>query len=418
MRTILLAAFTLVVNMTAFTQKSCVSVDYQRIQYQKDTSLLKKLDQQEVFIKNHIHSQEIRSSVIGSTSGVLSVIRIPVVVHILYNKPEENISDAQIMSQIIALNKEFRKAGDLAHVPSAFRSLAADTYIEFSLAKVNPQGLATTGITRKQSNIRLFGLDDRIKFSKIGGEDAWDADRYLNIWVGNIAGAIIGYSSLAGSDKNKDGVVIRYDAFGTTGKVSSGYNKGRTAVHEIGHWLGLYHIWGDQYCGDDKVDDTPPQQAPSRGCPSGTVSSMCSADPAGKMYMNFMDLTDDACLSMFTYGQRDRMRAMFAPGGSRHALLLSDALTATPRESSPADEEKTIGKFSLYPNPAISNVTLEMNETDLGKQVIFYSPGGRIVSHIRITKRSMVINVSSYATGVYFVKIGDEKKMLKFIKGN
>ncbi|HUR10822.1 MAG TPA: zinc metalloprotease, partial [Flavitalea sp.] len=294
MRGILLFLFTtLTAGVSA--QRNCLSREYYSI-LQSHSPI--SSEQLEVFITNAITTREQAGTAFGESAGGLAVIRIPVVVHVLYNSASEEISDEQVNSQIKALNHDFRKlAGDPTGLPQAFRNIAADSYIEFSLALVDPQGYATTGIVRKKTNIKVFGIDDRIKQSAIGGDDPWDPDQYLNIWVGNTAGAYLGYASVVGGPKKLDGVVIRYNAFGTTGKLAAPYDKGRTAVHEIGHWLGLYHIWGDRFCGDDRVEDTPPQQAPTNGCPTGNVASLCTNDPAGKMYMNFMDLTDDACTS-------------------------------------------------------------------------------------------------------------------------
>ena len=415
MRSGLLLLF-IILNLAAYPQKTCTSAEYRQFCLQQNPELLNQFNQLEKFITQKINSTESRSSTGGNpTGGGLAVIRIPVVVHVLYNRQDENISDEQIRSQIAVLNKDFRKAGDIQQVPEAFRELAADTYIEFELAKVDPSGYATTGITRKKTNIKMFGMDDRIKFSNIGGQDAWNADKYLNIWIGNTAGGIIGYSSLAGSDKNKEGVVIRYDAFGTIGKVTAPYNKGKTAVHEIGHWLALHHIWGDQFCGDDKVADTPPQQAPSRGCPSGTVSSMCTSAPAGRMYMNFMDLTDDACLSIFTYGQRDRMRALFAIGGPRNPLLHSDALSAIPKERI-QEEMVQVLQPSFYPNPSNGLVVFKTQESNIGKQIRFFGITGKEIKTILITSNTVKADISGFPAGIYFVRVADGSQLLKLVK--
>ena len=128
----------------------------------------------------------------------------------------------------------------------------------------------------------MVSLNSILTSAANGGDDAWDANSYLNIWVGSLIGNLMGYGSVPGYPKEKDGVVINYIAFGTTGTATAPYNKGRTATHEIGHWLGLTHIWGDEYCGDDHIDDTPPQRSASIGCPTGVVIS-CNNAPFGNM---------------------------------------------------------------------------------------------------------------------------------------
>src|SRR5688572_24874459 len=269
----------------------------------------------------NVSSQVLNGS--ASTVAAPDVIIIPVVVHIVYHTDEQNISNDQVRSQIKVLNEDFRKKNiDAAYIPAAFKNLAADARIEFRLATVDPSGFTTDGILRRSTDVTAFGLDDKIKSSVLGGADAWNRDQYLNLWIGNLSGGMVGYASVPGCAPEKDGVVIKYSAFGTTFNVLAPFNKGRTAVHEIGHWLGLRHIWGDTDCGDDKIDDTPPQAGPTRGCPSGVVAT-CSSGAAGNMYMNFMDFTNDECTNMFTEGQTNRMRELFNAGGARVALLRS-----------------------------------------------------------------------------------------------
>ena len=187
------------------------------------------------------------------------IITVPVVVHILYNNITQNISDAQVLSQIESLNKDYRRLNNIDNIPAAFSSLSSDAKIIFCIAKTDPQGKPTNGIIHKYSKTANWTANDEMKFSASAGDDAWDSKRYLNIWVCNLFGRSLGYSSLPGSPVYKDGVVIQYDVFGTAGTIRAPFDKGRTATHEIGHWLGLMHLWGDALCGDDMIDDTPPQ---------------------------------------------------------------------------------------------------------------------------------------------------------------
>lgn len=259
----------------------------------------------------------------GLRSGI---VRIPVVVHVVYHTAAENISDEQINSQIDVLNEDFRRLNaDAGLVPAAFAGVAADTRIEFQLAVRDPNCNATTGITRTSTSITAFYSNDAVKSAATGGHDPWPRDKYLNIWVCNLVD-YLGYASFPGDSANVDGVVIRYTAFGRTGTVASPYDRGRTATHEIGHWLNMLHIWGDDgvACwGSDNVDDTPNQGGCHFGCPTFPQIS-CSNGPNGDMFMNYMDYVDDACMIMFSAGQAARMDATLHT--ARTGILASDGL--------------------------------------------------------------------------------------------
>ncbi|GAB4091183.1 hypothetical protein GCM10028786_01090 [Flaviaesturariibacter terrae] len=259
------------------------------------------------------------------------VYNIPVVVHVLWNTSAQNISDAQIQSQITVLNADYQlNNSDTGLVPSAFKSLVADCKVSFCLAQRDPSGNATTGIIRKQTTKTSFSADtDDAKSSTTGGDNAWDRNSYLNLWVvpaitSGGQGGILGYAQFPGGAAATDGVVIGYNYFGTTGAVAAPFNKGRTATHEVGHWLNLRHIWGDEAaCAqDDLVGDTPLQGAENYGCPTFPHTDACSGGN-GVMYMNYMDYVDDACMMMFTNGQKTRMYGVLQSGGSRASLASS-----------------------------------------------------------------------------------------------
>ncbi len=258
-----------------------------------------------------------------------ALVTIPVVFHIVYNGTTNNISDAQIMSQLQVLNQDFRKLNqDVNLTPAVFT--AADPNIEFCLATVDPNGNATTGITRTLTTVASWSTNDYVKYSVRGGKDAWDASRYLNIWVCTMSGGILGYAQFPGGAAATDGVVIDYRYLGTTGTATAPFNKGRTATHEVGHWLNLRHIWGDANCGSDQVADTPTHNTSNYGCPAYPHYSTCTGSPI-EMTMNYMDYTDDACMYMFSAGQSARMQALFGAGGARASLLTSNGCgTPTP----------------------------------------------------------------------------------------
>ena len=198
-------------------------------------------------------------------SLMLNVITIPVVVHIVYKTSAQNVSNNDVYSQIQVLNEDFRKTNpDASSVPSTFSGVAADCEIEFCLAVRDPSGNVTTGITRTYTSSSSFSTNDDMKHNSSGGKDAWNTSDYLNIWVCNISGGILGYAQFPNSGSaNEDGIVIDYAYFGDI-SATYPYHKGRTATHEVGHWLNLRHIWGDSNCGNDYVSDTP-TQASSNG---------------------------------------------------------------------------------------------------------------------------------------------------------
>ncbi|HKK13025.1 MAG TPA: zinc metalloprotease [Flavobacteriaceae bacterium] len=234
----------------------------------------------------------------------LGVITIPVVINII-EKYDHQVTDNQITSQLSILNKDYNNSNpNTLSVPGEFSSLVADFNINFTLGSVN----------RKISTKSSWGTSDAMKFSSEGGIDATDPSTNLNVWVCEIGGGILGYAQFPGGPEATDGVVIGPNYFGET---SGPYGQGRTATHEIGHWLNLRHIWGDGRCKqDDFVADTPSSDRPNYGCPSYPTVHCRSTD----MTMNYMDYTDDNCMYMFTNGQSDRARAIFLSGGPRAAM--------------------------------------------------------------------------------------------------
>lgn len=247
-----------------------------------------------------------------------NVIIVPVVVHVVYNTEEENIPDAHVYSQIDALNRDFRyNNSDKSALPGDFSRLAADLKIEFQLAKLDPKGNPTSGITRTKTDEYEFdSFSEGVKYKKKGGHDVWNPLLYLNIWVCNLEGGLLGYAQFPGGSAKTDGVVIDYTVCGEIGEqIDSVYNKGRSCVHEVGHWLGLYHIWGDdsyffsfgESCGgSDEIDDTPNQDGPTYGgIKEGEEPSSCGSKD---MYPNYMDYTDDAYMGLFTQDQKSRCR--------------------------------------------------------------------------------------------------------------
>jgi hypothetical protein len=248
------------------------------------------------------------------------LITIPVVVHVVYRTDAENISDAQVKSQIDSLNRDYtQKNPDQSTIPGAWKGLAGNPNIQFTLATKDPNGKATTGITRTKTTRDSFGTGDTVKTKAGGGHPPWQSNRFLNLWACTLGGGLLGYAQFPGGPAKTDGVVILNTAFGTTGTATAPFNLGRTATHEVGHWLNLHHIWGDRNdCGGtDFVTDTPNAQLPNYGKPSFPHIS-CNNGPNGDMFMNYMDYVDDAAMVMFTAGQVARMNATL--GGPRKKI--------------------------------------------------------------------------------------------------
>jgi Pregnancy-associated plasma protein-A len=249
-------------------------------------------------------------------------ITIPVVVHVVYKRQAENISKTQINSQIGVLNKDFSASnGDIGNVPGAWSGLVGNAKIRFKLATRDPNGKPTDGVTRTKTDRTSFPANgDPVKKKSEGGVAAWPTKRYLNIWVCQLASSLLGYAQFPGGPARTDGVVILHSAFGTNGTVQAPFDKGRTATHEVGHWLNLRHIWADTMgCdGSDHVVDTPNAAGPNVGKPAFPHIT-CNNGPNGDMFVNYMDYSDDAAMFMFTTGQVARMSACLA--GPRSSFL-------------------------------------------------------------------------------------------------
>ena len=264
--------------------------------YKKNREQLENLTRE--YIKNHKNKDNV-------------LITIPVVVHVVYNTPQQNISEDQVLSQISVLNRDYRRHNtDTVNTPVPFKPIGADVQVEFCMARRDPNNNPTTGITRTQTNVQSFTTDNAVKYTASGGIDGWDRNRYLNIWVCNLGNNLLGYAEYPGGPASSDGVVILCTAFGTGGSTQPPYNLGRTATHEVGHWLNLIHIWGDDNgacTGSDQCNDTPNQGAENYGCPGFPHTDNCSPNSPGVMYMNYMDYTDDGCMNIFTMDQSARM---------------------------------------------------------------------------------------------------------------
>ncbi|MBK8342413.1 MAG: T9SS type A sorting domain-containing protein [Bacteroidetes bacterium] len=306
--------------MAQAPQRSCSTMDVDARLRAEDPMYEINRAAIEEFTQNYIATE--------ANTGERAVVTIPVVVHIIYNVAAENIADARVFEQIDVLNKDFRRLNaDVGETPAYFTGVAADCEINFCLATVDPSGNPTTGITRTSTTKTSFSTADDMKFATYG-HTAWDRNKYLNLWVCDLSGGLLGYAQFPGGAAATDGVAIDYVYFGTGGGAAAApYDLGRTATHEVGHWLNLFHIWGDDGTGcggSDAVGDTPNQADETYGCPNGTIRISCSNGPNGDMYQNYMDYTDDGCMNLFTAGQKARAQALFAAGGARVSLTTSN----------------------------------------------------------------------------------------------
>jgi hypothetical protein len=345
-------------------------------------------------------------------------ITIPVVVHILYENESENITDQQVYAQIDVLNEDFRLLNEnVKNIPDEFKPLAVDTEIEFCLASVGPEGIPTSGINRVQTSYdciaristEIEGDRSRLFYSSIGGSDAWDTDRYLNIWVGNTCGDFLGLATSIAVPEyrpEEDGIVIDHDYFGNNcnSDISSPYNLGRTTTHEIGHFLGLLHPWGD--CSDgnnDLVDDTPAQEGPYYGCPRYPQVSCETSD----MYMNFMNYSDDVCMALFTNGQKERMLSTL--NGPRSGLLESVGCSLL---------EPTVpfgrDAISIYPNPVENCIHIDFDADIPGNVEIqlLDAAGQELYYTIESSQNFQPIDATNLSAGIYFVSFRGAKQVI------
>lgn len=384
-----------------------------------------------------------------SGTNTTTVITIPVVVHVISNGDalgvNENISDAQILSQITVLNQDFRKLlGTPGYNTS---SVGADVELEFCMAQRKPDGTATNGIDRvvkTAANYATMAATETMKSSTI-----WDPTQYFNIWTvffsnsssaemygtlgyaqfpqvpatGTTGFTIGGTSASAGyfeqnsTTANTDGLVVDYRYFGTSDIVpalsaNAPYDKGRTASHEIGHCLGLIHIWGDSSCGTDYCADTPTAHTYNFGCP--TVAS-CTSSSVNEMVQNYMDYTDDLCMNIFTINQKDRITQVMNYCPRRVSLKTSLACSA-PLST---NEVEYFNSVKIAPNPVKEVLNIDMGKQDLPDNLVIYNDLGQTIYSKKVTDNNdLSINTESYSVGNYILVLtkNNGSRAFHFIK--
>jgi hypothetical protein len=394
----------------AYSQRSCAT-DKLHLEHSIQNPQLYKLQEE---YKHNLESiiQKRKSSRLAASNDLYT---IPVVVHVIHNSTytNTNISDAQILSQITVLNEDFRKKSGTKGANT--NPLGADVNIEFCMASKDPFGNDTTGIVRVLHSTIDWGADYNSEVA-LKALSYWPSDKYLNIWVCRMGSGFLGYAqypvsytsgSLDGPEGGAneiDGVVIDYRAFGTIGTAGNSphtlYKYGRTTTHEVGHWLGLVHIWGEYSgCGTDYVSDTPDDAGANMDSDCNDASD-CDGNGVfvQDMTANYLDYSPDICMNIFTIGQKERMRAVLETA-PRRISVLSSGICATPSiPNDPVDElpDNYHTFFKKY-----DNVFCHL-----------YNIMGKTIFQVQLQGNSKVLNLENLSSGIYILKVQSDNKEL------
>jgi hypothetical protein len=392
-------------SLNVFSQRTCATTEKMNELKANNPSFAIHHQETMDFLQNPTTAQANKSANV--------VVTIPVVFHVLYKTSIQNISDAQINSQLTILNNDFRKLNSdfSTVVPSAFQGLGADVEILFCKATRTPAGVASTGIERK-SVPSSFVFENSYYLS--AGLTAWDPTKYLNIWIGRFTNnQLLGFAYLPSvAGEAYDGLCIGDQFFGNTGTATAPFNKGRTATHEIGHYFGLLHPWGDDgsTCGtvfnSDGVADTPATNDPYSGCPTfPNNTNACTTTASGSMFMNYMDYVNDACMAFFTAGQKTIMRN--ALNGPRASLLTSNGCA-----SLGLDEVGAIEAIAVYPNPVSQYFIITSPHTSVDF-VEVYNVNGQLVKSQKLEEVNNKVYIEDLESGVYYLRIYNGESFLK-----
>jgi len=351
--------------------------------------------------KNIRERHYVDSLIFEGTNRILlnrDIIVIPVVFHVVWHETDENIEDEIIVSQLNTINADFSGANnDIEKVPAEFSTTVGRAEIKFCLASTDPFGNPTSGTTRTHTDKNEIGLTKDIYYSSSGGYDAWDPDKYLNIWIANTGSFLSGISSYPGEPIKEESGIIINPKFAGINK-SKKYGLGRVLTHELGHFLGLKHLWGDDNnCEtDDDIEDTPLQRGPYINCPSYPQSG-CSES---EMFMNFMDYVDDPCMYFFTKGQVQRILTAI--------MLFRQSLI---NGNTQCEIKNQLGaKLLFYPNPSsdVFMADIASKSDILLRYEVFNISGFRIKYGTEIVNRRFNLDLSDFPSGVYFVRIESE----------
>ncbi len=383
---------------SAFAQSSrCSTDEFLMAKFENNTALKAQYEETIDAIRTaskHVHAMKMAMDDEGD-----EIITIPVVFHIVHRLSSQNISDERIFEQIDILNADYSGANtDIGSVPSDFSAFVGSSRIRFELASFDPDGNPTTGIERIATDSITFSMNDEgIKHSELGGADVWTNTEYLNIWVGRIENGLLGYATPPNTaSASEDGVVIGYKYVGLSSDAS--YNLGRTATHEIGHYLGLSHIWGPYgpSCSfDDNIADTPMQFDAHYANPGHPSISCNSAD----MFMNYMDYVEDEDMFFFTIGQVSNMET--AVVNYRAGLMNSPALSI--------EETISVDDIKVHPVPVNSGSELFIQIPEMAdvSQIKIIDLLGRVhvSQNVDSDVEEISIKVNGLSTGVYMLQL-------------
>lgn len=337
-----------------------------------------------------------------------STLTIPVVFHIIYNTPDQNISDAFIFEQMDRLNEDFQRMNaDTVNTPLAFRPLAGAMDIEFCLAKSDPSGEPSTGIVRTSTDELSFStpasydIPDPVKHSSTGGHDAWNTEEYLNIWICNLVGSTA-YTAPPGNfiDPVDDGIVCHFNHVGNSGIIP--FDLGRSIVHEVGHWLGLKHIWGDDggtCSGTDFIADTPNQTNWTGGCPDFPLYDACTPTEAGVMFMNYMDYSHDGCRNMFSAGQVAYMELFYE-------TLMPEYYTVDHCTPLDLGVENQINDFKL----ALTDHVFQIESGEMISDIACYNMNGQLLTVYPINSTAGTFQVAHTGFIVFEIRYHSDRQ--------
>ena len=385
-------------------------------------------------IKKNIETtffEAVKKSHIKNKNTQDTIYTVNVVFHVVYNNETQNVNDSFIYSQLKVLNDAFRRTNpDTVNTRDIFRPVAADARIEFVLPTVDPDGNPSTGIVRTQTSYLTFGSSpanlsrsDLVKSRQVGSAP-WDTEKYMNVWICDLSvngfDGLLGYaypptgaSNWTGSNSfstsEKQGVVVHYKVIGENNPESLATGS-KTLVHEVGHYLGLRHIWGDGGCGvDDFMDDTPLARRASRGCSIGvnTCTEILGAQ-FPDMLENYMDYSSDECQNLFTRDQVAQMRINLTT--FRSGIYSVKEVNPGP---SILPELISFEESKLYPNPALNELNIYIKDADVtgDYSLILYTLLGQECKEIQLeAKDYQVVNGFSELRGMYLYKVKKNEK--------